>query len=423
MLTLINNSGSDILGRYYTKSEISSFLVSQLDLESPQRLLDLGAGSGSLSGAVKSRWPKIDILTVDIDPQSAAHHKAKDSVEPYRHQHYTIDALTRNLPDILNSISYPIDIAVCNPPFITSQWRDEFKEILDGAGFGNCLPSPLDVDAGLLFLAQNLRIVSHNATLAIILPDSLITAQRYLKFRKELLSNYLVSKVIQLPRGAFHGTDALASILIIRKNREHTSTLSLHKLSESGILSPSLEINIHEGIERLDHSYHFYKLNNHIHPALELGEIATTVERGSLSSSTSKKSAFRVLHITDIRTEDAGQWTDFEIVDPSNCAGNIKFAQPGDILLSRVGRNLHTKVIGVRSGRIPVSDCIYIIRCPPEARATVLRQLSSPSGRDWLAAHSYGVAAKQIAKKQLLKFPIHLANRDVIWNSKKEQTN
>lgn len=408
------NSGSDILGRYYTRGDISSFLIEQFDITSPVRLLDLGAGSGSLSGAAKTRWPDIKVLTVDIDPEvdlpSTAARWISDNLS---HEHFVIDALCENLSTVLDCTNAPIDVAVCNPPFITPKWRSEFGAILEGAGFLDCLPFPADVDAGLLFLAQNLRLMSENATLGIILPDSLITARKYKKFRETLLSTYAVTKVIQLPRGSFHYTDALASIVILQKTKNHQDTIRIFCLTREKNLSEPLLVDIYSAAERLDYSFHYHRLHAADvagHKKTILKDLAIEIRRGSLSSTQLKSTDFPVLHITNIKEKDIGRWLDFRSFDTviSDKYSTIVKAQPGDILISRVGRNLESKIVGVMAGTFPVSDCVYVIRCSPETRKTVLAQMASQEGRAWISAHAYGVAAKQLAKKELMTFPVLL---------------
>ncbi|WP_080943324.1 N-6 DNA methylase [Pseudomonas marginalis] len=411
---ITTNSGSDILGRYYTRSDISSFLVEQFDIISPIRLLDLGAGSGSLSGAAKTRWPDLKILTVDIDPKVDIPNVSttKKSNES-SHEHFVIDALCENLSAVLDCTNAPIDVAVCNPPFITPKWRNEFRAILEDAGFLDCLPFPADVDAGLLFLAQNLRLMSENATLGIILPDSLITASKYRKFRATLLNAYVITKVIQLPRGSFHHTDALASIVILQKTKKHQDTVPIYCLTREKTLSDPILVDHVSAGERLDYSFHFHRLrtsNAICSKTSMLHELAVEIKRGSLSSSQIKTANFPVLHITNIMEKDIGQWLDFSSFDaelPDDGATIIK-AQPGDILISRVGRNLDSKIVGVMTGTFAVSDCIYVIRCSANIRESVLAQMASREGRAWLSAHAYGVAAKQLAKKELITFPILL---------------
>ncbi|UVM35030.1 N-6 DNA methylase [Pseudomonas sp. B21-019] len=417
MPIITTNSGSDILGRYYTKNEISSFLVEQFDITSPVRLLDLGAGSGSLSCAAKTRWPDIKILTVDIDPKvDLPTIPTKQIYDELSHEHFVVDALCENLSTVLNCTNAPIDIAVCNPPFITPKWRNEFSSILEDAGFLDCLPFPADVDAGLLFLAQNLRLMSENATLGIILPDSLITASKYKKFRATLLNTYAITKIIQLPRGSFHHTDALASIVILQKTKNHQDAVRVYCLNRNKSLSKPILVDISSAAERLDYSFHFHRLHTidvTSRRKITLHELAAEIKRGSLSSAQVKNSDFPVLHITNINEGDIGQWLDFSSFETEmpDDYSNIVKAQPGDILISRVGRNLESKIVGVMAGTFAVSDCVYVIRCSPSTRNTVLAQLASREGRAWMSAHAYGVAAKQLAKKELITFPVFLDER------------
>ncbi|MNQ86265.1 N-6 DNA Methylase [compost metagenome] len=362
----------------------------------------------------------MEVLTVDIDPKVDLPHLSirRMSNEP-SHQHFVTDALSESLSSLLNCDSAPIDIAICNPPFITPKWRNEFNLILEDAGFIDCIPFPADVDAGLLFLAQNLRLLSNNATLGIILPDSLITAHKYKKFRATLLSEYVVTKVIQLPRGSFHNTDALASIVIMQKLKKHQENIRIYCLMNDKTLSEPILVDVLSAAERLDYSYHSHRLatasevrGKHV----TLGDLGVEVKRGGLSSAQVKVSVFPVLHITDIKKISVGEWLDFsafEPVHPNECSNLVK-AQPGDILISRVGRNLESKIVGVMAGAFAVSDCVYVVRCPAEVREAVLTQLASSEGRAWISAHSYGVAAKQLAKKELLNFPVLLNTcRDV----------
>lgn len=406
-------SGSDFLGRYYTRGEISSFFIEQFDIPSPVRLLDLGAGTGSLSDAAKIRWPGVKILTVDIDPKANTPFISRPISDNVYHEHFVADALCEDLAVVLGCANAPIDVAVCNPPFITPKWRSEFSTILEGAGFLDCVPFPADVDAGLLFLAQNLRLMSPNATLGIILPDSLITASKYLKFRETLLKNYAITKVIQLPRGSFHNTDALASIVILQKTKTNQDTVRLYNLDQNKELSDPLLIDVSSAINRLDYSFHSHRINTENgsnHKKSTLQDLKATIKRGSLSSAQIKRSTFPVFHITNMAESDIGQWKDLSSFEAEALTSslNIVKAQPGDILLSRVGRNLESKIIGVSDGTFAVSDCVYVVRCAPEIRVSVLRQLASKAGREWLSAHAYGVAAKQLAKKELINFPILL---------------
>ncbi|WP_050460954.1 N-6 DNA methylase [Herbaspirillum autotrophicum] len=408
------SEGPDHLGRYYTKLDIAGLLIAQMSGIAPSRVLDLGAGAGSLSRAVLQRWRDIELLTVDVDAKAKLHLKrlAQAEAPGIKHSHIHIDALSDHLPDLLSTKTNSIDAAVCNPPFIIPRWRAGFAEIIEDAGFSGCLPVLSDVDAALLFLAQNLRLLSEKSTLGIIVPDSLISASKYRLFRKELLQKYAIQRAIRLPRHSFLGTDAQAYILVIGKGIGASEKIPLQKFDASSRMSAELLIDVNDAIDRLDFEYHAQRQESAIwHPALRILEsIALDIKRGSLSSSESRSMPFPVLHTTDITVDLAGHWCDLsefgKSVDKSFSGRHVVLAQPGDILLARVGRNLEQKVIGVADGFPILSDCIYRIRVPRASQKQVLAQLSSTHGQAWLRSRCYGVSAKQLSKADLLTFPL-----------------
>lgn len=406
------HEGPDRLGRYYTKTDIGRLLINQMAGLTPSRLLDLGAGGGSLSGAAIKRWSNIEILTVDIDQKSSAHLCNLFSGSSFKHNHIQADALSHSLPEKIFSQFGQIDTAVCNPPFIVPKWRRGFAQILEEAGFSGCMPVLWDVDAALLFLAQNLRLLSSRATLGIILPDSLISAAKYRQFRKELLQRYKVHKAIRLPRGSFSRTDALAYIVILSKGSTTTTTVPLQKLTIDHRLGSELLVEVNEGVDRLDFDYHAQRLLTSQSHRLQvsLSAIVKELKRGSLSSAEARLVGTPVFHTSDIVPCRSGKWCDLSrfghVWNKRVSPGMTVRAEPGDILVARVGRNLEQKVMGISAGFPVLTDCVYRLKVPKRFRDEVLDQLSSARGQAWLAFRAYGVGAKQLTKADLLQFPL-----------------
>lgn len=282
-----NGEGPDHLGRYYTKLDIGGLLIAQMSNIAPNRVLDLGAGAGALSRAALQRWGNIELVTVDVDADVRLHLKrlARAAAPGARHSHIHADALSDRLPRLLLAKASAIDTAVCNPPFIIPRWRAGFSEIIEDAGFSGCLPVLSDVDAALLFLAQNLRLMSETATLGIIVPDSLISASKYRLFRKELLQKYAVQRAIRLPRHSFLGTDAQAYILVIGKGATAAEKIPLQSFDTHSRMSSELFIDVDEAIDRLDFEYHAQRHGSSpLLPANRLlGSIALDIKRGSVS--------------------------------------------------------------------------------------------------------------------------------------------
>lgn len=401
---------TDHLGRYYTHSSVSQLLVGLLPAGSPLSVLDLGAGEGSLSIAASSKWTDAELITIDVD-HAASEVLSRRLVEGKfqgRHHHLPNDALSVDLRSLLTERKInPPSIAVCNPPFLVPRWRKGYGQILEDAGFSGALPAITSTDAAVIFLAQNLRLLASGGTLGIIVPDSLMCAEKYRGFRATLMDKYEILQAIRLPRGSFVGTDALAHILVITNRRPTVTSVRLSCLSTANGLSRQIYVDRDQAIKRLDYTFH-QALTGVEPSATRLLDITLDLRRGNLNSAQVRNSPAFILHTTDINDDMSGKWINFErhVNLSSIKPENTSIAEPGDILIARVGRNAAKKVIGVAYGSVPLSDCLYRLRVPAEHRELVLNALASKVGQEWLEMHAYGVAARHICKGDLLNFPL-----------------
>lgn len=400
----------DPLGRYYTVQDISGFLIQQMAHCAPKSVIDLGTGGGALSIAARKQWHGAELLTVDVDEQVRENLiKAELSNHLGSHIHFHADVLTADLPKLLGVELGTIDAAVCNPPFIRPKWRNDFANILEDAGLTG-IPAISQASADLLFLAQNLRMVRNKGIIGLIVPDGLISSQRYIEVRKTLLKQHQINSVIRLPRNAFIGTDAQAFILILTKGERNTNEIRLHDLSSGGQLSSPLIIDADKAHVRLD-----YGFNNIARSGIKkkksilLNDLIISLSRGSLSRSEADKLGLPIFHTTDFQVQTESVHIDFpkNVSRPkTNKHTSYLVAGPGDILIGRVGRNLHEKICIVNRGTAILSDCVYRLRVAPNDREVVLAALTSKFGRTWLSAMAYGVSAKQLTKHDLLQFPV-----------------
>lgn len=411
MRTQHNSRNTDALGRYYTSAAVSSLLVDQLPSTNPLAILDLGSGQGALSLAASGRWSRSGLVTVDVDSRALdLRERLRRKGFQGQHAHFRHDALAPGLAGVLHaSWAGMPEVGVCNPPFIMKRWRDSYGSILEDVGFSGCLPAIASTDAAVLFLAQNLRLITPNGCLGIIVPDSLVNAEKYTRFRQELLRRYAVSRTIRLPRGSFVGTDALAHILFVHNNRPRSGHMALIRLQENGDLTPSLTVDLSQAAQRLDYDYHAVRCA--VSPsAIRLANVILDVCRGTLNSAQARKAQGLVLHTTDIKPAMYGQWVNFsaKAYRPPPDTKSDRLAMEGDILVARVGRTAADKVIGVGTGCVAYTDCLYRIRVPAEWRERVVANLTSTAGRAWLEHHFYGVAARQLTRSDLLNLPLVL---------------
>ncbi|MEK6210550.1 MAG: N-6 DNA methylase [Pseudomonadota bacterium] len=403
---------SDPYGRYYTTEDVGLLLVASMSIERPRIVLDLGAGRGSLAIAAQRRWASARIIGVDSDPDAGGNLRGVDAGS---YQHFRFDALAKDLPGSLGLKCGTVDAAVCNPPFIRPKWRSRYAELLEEVGFSGAFPAIQEAGADVLFLAQNLRLMRSAGQLGLIVPDGIVAGVRHRDLRRLLIERHKVELVVKLPRNAFRLADAQTYILILRKGNAKVTHVELRELTTDEGLSEPLFIKPEEAVQRLDYSYHRNttlagaRYSNGHSAVVTLEQLGAHVCRGLLSSREARQSPLHVLHTTNFPT-------DTNLIVPlreraamrSRLLSKMVIAEPGDILLARVGRNLEKKICVVEDGRIVISDCIYRIRIDKRWKRRVLDALSSATGRQWIATAACGVGARQLSKVALLGFPVPL---------------
>lgn len=411
MRTYAHAKTTDHLGRYYTGQLISQLLIDCLPQHQPTTLLDLGAGEGSLSIAASSKWDALDLVTIDVD-RRASRVLAKELNKrgfTGTHRHVEKDALTTSLPKYLSEeLQSRPTLAVCNPPFLIPKWRKQYGEIAEDVGFSGCLPAIKNTDAAILFLAQNLRILETNGTVGMIVPDSLASARKYIGFRRVLLEKYDVLQAIRLPRTSFVGTDAQAHILVISKRQPTSERVVLSNLTSPYNKVESMAVDRDRAALRLDYLFHATESSQ---TTFTLESVALDLRRGNFNSAEVRAHRSFILHTTNVSADMRGNWYDFGKTSAKLLKSSPPpvVAETGDILIARIGRNATDKIIGIASGTVAISDCLYRLRVKPEYRVAVMRALVSNAGRTWLQAHAHGVAARQLSKSDLYKFPLNLA--------------
>jgi type I restriction enzyme M protein len=382
------------LGQFFTKSSVGDFMIGQLETSGKPRVLDLGAGDGSLALAIRRRWKKASITTLDIDETVEGRIRTSfGSSSSSHHRHVTADALDEHLPALLSASEF--ELAVCNPPYMRVQWRESFRRILGEVGLGELHALPSDVlTSEVMFIAQVLRLAREGAEIGLIVPDGLISGLRARPIREALLSRTNVRKIVQLPRGSFRHTDAQAHVIILRNEPSSGGKIRIGSLSSTGENSVRL-ISTEDAARRMD--WNFYSTLAPLRGA-SLRQLGATVTRGSLSSKEARAFLSPVFHTTNFKDTRSG----VAYLAGGSVPSGPTTAEPGDILLARVDRNLEEKVCMVHQGSATITDCILRIRLPEELRQKAFVALTSSFGKDAIRRAARGVGARMLGKEDLL---------------------
>lgn len=405
---------SDPWGRYYTSSIVSQSLIDSIEATKPQLVLELGSGMGSLCTAAATRWQDAKLVTVDMDRKAPKPLSAGNVIRKHQHSHFVHDVLDEALSDKIGLTLGTVDVAVCNPPYIRPRWRSDFGKILEGAGLSGTLTSLHDAGADLLFLAQNLRLLRQNGKLGLILPDGLVTAEKFGRVRHALLRQHLIEQVVQLPRGVFKGTEAQTYLAVLSKGAGETDQVILRQMGHDGRLSAAIGIPQDAAAKRLDYTFHArvkpLKRACDSLRQITLREALTDIVRGTVCSSAIASFRRPVFHLGDFDGrlgEHAVRVVPkrFALSDhaASLASEDARLALPGDILLARVGRSLENGLALVVHGPCVISDCVFALRATDEHRERIYRFFDSEPGRHALASTAHGVAARFLSKANLFE--------------------
>jgi type I restriction enzyme M protein len=319
--------------------------VSQLQSKSVSNILDIGCGQAGLLNAASRRWSKAKLIGYDIDPLNYSINCNKlnlqygDGLDP---------DLSKKILDTFGSV----DVSVSNPPYLNVDYNKAVKKILRQAGLYDAIPAKLKViPAELVFIAQNLLVLKKGGELGIILPASLVSGEKWKGVREYLLESYIISNSIQFPTTAFKKTETSTFALCLKnKNKKNKYTITLN----DNLFSKTIKIDKTAAIKRMDFSYYDFKSQD---DKLKTKVTLTSLFRGNRTDKDLREFNCKYLHTSDLKNI-------FQTLDlKSNFSlDNTKCATKGDLVVSRVGSRCVGKSAFIKSGTIPISDCLFVIR-------------------------------------------------------------
>ncbi len=379
------------LSQYYTQKIYSNLLVKNLAIDNPKYALDLGFGSGELLHAARRRWQNLSLIGIDIDKDNISCANRRKTIKALR-----IDGCDPDLPQILSEQFGDVELLVSNPPYYSRENDSNLRKIIRESRLSDCISTNRrTIPIELVFLAQNLRLLKPGGELGIILPAGIVSGERWKSLREFLLTQYEIVSCIQLPLDSFKNTDAQVFILIIRtrQSNEQNNLMLRHSNYDTEIV-----VTTPEAIQRADYSYYKSCIFSIKKRRLSV-ELSYELSRGKDTYKSLISQHGRFIHTTTLTSCT-------EIIDvPYQPISGSNNTIPGDILIARVGRRCIGKAAMVKSGSLPVSDCVIIIRAGSEKdRWIIWRKLTCCSAITRLRDISLGVGAKYLTYNTLEDF-------------------
>lgn len=387
MKFLTNFEGQNVnLAQFYTDSTISSKFVAEFAAPNPSSILDIGCGKLGLLKAAKNRWTDARLIGYDIDPNHASVETGENFLLNFG------DGLDPDLSKRIEEIYGKIDLAVSNPPYISVDRTAKNQSILRRAFISEGISSTQSlIPAELIFLAQNLLVLKEQSELGIILPSGFISGERWRPLRELLINRYRVTCCLELPPKSFSKTEVSTFALFVKKEMSSSTnpeTVELKSLSSIG----SIKVSSKEAINRLDYKYYASDVLSLQSKFKSRGNIK--IFRGNKPRSELKNRSIRHFHTTDLKNDTQVLKGHLREIPP-----DVRFASAGDILISRVGTRCLGRTAYLSAGRMPITDCILVIKSKsPDQLWTLMLQ---EDFKKHISNIALGAGAKYITKSLL----------------------
>jgi adenine-specific DNA-methyltransferase len=183
------------LGQFMTPARVARFMA---ELFSPRngavRLLDPGAGVGSLTAAFVNRWGSHDVavLAYEIDPTLASY--LQETLSRYANGPFKSTIITR---DFIQDTVYRLKLgskgqgfthAILNPPYKKINSGSAHRALLRAAGLET-------VNLYTAFLGLTIELMSHGGEIVAIIPRSFCNGLYYRPFREWMLEKSSVEHI------------------------------------------------------------------------------------------------------------------------------------------------------------------------------------------------------------------------------------
>lgn len=208
------------LGQYMTPSAIADFMAALFDLRDNIRLLDAGAGVGSLTAAFLDKALKkdlyVDVETWEID--STLRQYLKDVLEHYEQQGKGKTTYRINSSDFIEDAVFAIQMgntnsythAILNPPYKKINAQSKHRKLLREVGIET-------VNLYTAFVSLSILLLEDGGEIVAIMPRSFCNGTYYKSFRKMILSTCSIKQIhlFESRSTAFREDDVLQENVII----------------------------------------------------------------------------------------------------------------------------------------------------------------------------------------------------------------
>ena len=394
----LTKSPRKIRGQVLTPAELASCLASRLTGANGS-WLELGVGTGRIAEACIDLRSASSYLGVEIDSNLAA-------LTPKR------KGLRVEMGDVLSPESLAqllgeqrFDRTAGNPPFglhaLGEACRDRITNLCPGLEL-SVHWVPLD----LYFVLESLSRLKPGGEAAFVVASSIAEDARLRAFRSNLIQTASEVECYELPERMFGWKAQVQSYLLIaRFGTTACRSVTVGRLAAGTLeVESSADVAPVAAIDRLDFAFHeFTEMNRALSESSRtssLLDLGADIVRGSRT-----KAQFDDLQIGSFHTSDLPR-AHAEVRFDGAADHGFNLAQPGDILIARVGTRCLERHAIVAAGRRHYTEAVYRIQVPRPHRQRVTKWMTSDAGAKWRQAAATGACAKHLTVSTLLQMPV-----------------
>ena len=351
--------------KYFTPLTISHNLVEQISESTPEHVVDICAGTGNLLSAAHKRWPDARLEGNDLYKESG------DQFDVWSQEDGRNFALKRH------KIGKVYDLVIANPPFGKCVSNSQYATTYQIGREATHLINSSKMECAMTVASA--LLVGKNGILATIIPETIVLGETYLPLRQWLGRRFKKFEIQQLARGSFDREDLGLTFLTAYKR------------------------NIKQGYT----AKQFIKNTPKVKTKLE----GIDIFRGCMiSSQTTSRGRTKVVHCGG--KSSVHGYVIRRCYNSISRQKNQRWIQPGDIIVSRIGRMAGMASIYKESEPAIITDCIYCLKFSDiDYYKKIRSKILSGEFNIHSKSLARGLGAQYITKQDLYKIlSTHLPN-------------
>ncbi len=360
--------------KYYTPVDLFDILLDYLPRTGISSVVDISCGSFNLLKSAQKKFPGAKCVGVDIEDQVI---ESCNGIQFIRQD-------GREYAKTQYNRKRKFDLILSNPPFGRLKKEDRVFEKNEGA----ILCSRYECE----MMYANYLLAKNGTSMIVILPATFVEGDLYIKYRKKIANDFSVKAIIKLPGNVFSKGDISSYAIILYKSHKQAGDST--QIGDAFFENERWRVVFSSNTckERMLDGIWVESMKP---ISLVEKENVENIFRGNISSAFFSTKGERVLHCSSIF--ENGVWRPSQCYCEGILDNNRKYAQAGDILINRIGKNagFWSKYHGEKQ---LVSDCIIVVRGKSDLESFFNKH--SVHGR--LIVPVKGVATKYISIKDIV---------------------